>query len=139
MNKSQVIALYELRISVEASGILVLLFKYPVTFTGKNYVPQMVTDELRKEGFNYGLPQRVRADDIMKVHRTGLKDHADHVGRDIYFLEGELDKAKDLVKASVHETITRMTKQINDLNTVWTERKMRPRTERQSRDISDQV
>jgi hypothetical protein len=127
MSKSQIIALYELRISVEACGILVMLFKYPVTFTGKNYMPQMVTDELRSQGFNFGLPQRVLADDLMKVHRTGLSDKTTHVGRDIYFLEGDLDKAKDMLKASLEEAITSMKKQMDGLHSAWTERKMRPR------------
>lgn len=128
MSKPQsVIALYELRISVEASGILVMLFKYPVTFTGKNYIPQMVTDELRKQGFNFGLPQRVGADEIMKVHRTGFSDKTSHVGRDIYFLEGDLDRAKDLVKASLAEAITSMKTQMDGLHEAWTAKKMRPR------------
>ena len=124
---SQVIALYELRISVEADGILVMLFKYPVTFTGKNYIPQVVTDELRRQGFNFGLPQRVAADDILKVHRTGFQDKTSHVGRDIYFLEGDLDRAKELVKASLAEAITSMKHQMDGLHEAWTSKKMRPR------------
>lgn len=130
MKSLPIIALHELRISIEPDGILVMLFKYAVTCTGKNYIPQMVSDDLYKQGFNSTLSSRVKIDEIMQVKRTGMHDLTAHIGRSIYYLDGQQDEAKKLVKNSLETTINRMKDQMDKVHAAWLARTPRPRRPR---------
>lgn len=127
--KPPIIALYELRISVEPCGILIQHYKYPVVFTGKNYIGQMVTDKMHKEeNYNYSLSHRVPAHQIMKLQRVSLQDTSSYVGRTVYHLEGQLSDGSKLVKDDITKTLERMRKQVEETHLAWASGKERPRS-----------
>lgn len=119
------ITLYELAMSVEPTGIRILVGKYAMKCTGKNYIPQMLTDELREQGF-CSLNHRVPVVDINKVCRVQMYDHPTHIGRYIYFLEGDLDKSKAAIKAELEAVITRMKKSMDETHSAWSNKTPRP-------------
>src|SRR5208283_2984249 len=122
-----IIALYELRVTVEPTGILIQHYKYPVKCTGKNYLPVPVTDELSAEGYEYRLNSRVPVSEIGVVRRTARFDATSNVGREIYHLEGGLEAAKKLVVESVNNIINKMNGEMALMHEAWVIRKERPR------------
>jgi len=124
--KTEIITLYEFVVAVDPTGIAASIRKYAVKFTGKNYLPQMVTHELRQQGFSVGLHERVKADEIMQVRRVRMYDRPDEVGRNVYFLEGDRAKAQKAAMDSLNETVERMKKDVDGMHAAWTEKKMRP-------------
>lgn len=124
----EVIALYELRISVEPTGILIRLNKYAVKFTGKNYCPVRITDEMEDQKFHHGLTSRVPVEEVNKVRRVSFHDNPTHIGRNIYFLDGpgNQEKAVAAVKAEIEQIVTKMKKDMDECYRAWTERIMRP-------------
>lgn len=125
--ESPTIALFELRVWVDTTGILIQRYKYPTGFTGKNYIRRQVTDELEAQGYHFGLYSRVSVDDIMKVRNSARDDTTASVGREIYYLEGQEDKAKELIRAELDKTIQKMNGQMVLLHESWVNRKERPR------------
>lgn len=122
-----VIALYELRVTVEPTGILIQHYKYPVKFTGKNYLPVQVTTELEGQGYDYRLSHRVPADEIGVVRRTARFDSTSNVGREIYHLDGGLDAAKKLIVEAVDKIINKMNGEMDLMHEAWVNRVERPR------------
>lgn len=125
LKTSGLVPLYELSISVEPTGIRIILGKYAVKCTGKNYIPQRFTDELREQGF-HRLSNRVPVGDIDKLQRVQRYDHPDHISRYVYFLEGDLDKSKSAVKAEIEATITKMKKAMDETHDAWINKTPRP-------------
>lgn len=104
------------------------LFKIPVTFSGKNYLPRPRTPELEAEGYSYfGTNSRIRSDEIMKIKQIGLADRPDHISYEVFFLEGQKDEAVAKMKAFIDERVGAMQKQINALAEAWKTRKERPK------------
>jgi hypothetical protein len=100
-----------------------------VKFTGRNYVQLPWVDAFDNQGFNYRLGSRVPAKDILAVQRTAMMDGTDHVSRSVYYLEGQEQQAKELVKAALNLRIQMMKDQMDLIHTAWTTRKERPRRE----------
>jgi hypothetical protein len=120
---SDIIALYDLRVSVDVTGCRTRLFKFPVKFTGKNYISISVTEELRDQGFTkFGMIGRVKQDEIMQVRRGSLFQN-DHVDRKIYFIEGQKEEAIQKLISAMDEQVSMMKRNAELIYEAWTTRK----------------
>ena len=83
----------------------------------------MFSDDDRANGYNLGWgSSRIEPSDLLKVQKTGIWDTPSHVGRRIYFLEGQKNEALNLIRDNLEETITTMVKNVNGLGKQWEER-----------------
>jgi len=127
----KIIPLYEIRVSVDPTGVVSQLFKVPVTFSGKNYIPQRMTKALEDEGYDYfGGNGRVPVDQVMKVNRCGMWDKVDHVSYEIHFLEGDKEKAVAMLRAFLDEKLSSMKKDMESMYEAWVTRRERPRKDK---------
>lgn len=125
--EKDIVALYDLRVSVEPTGILTQLLKFPTKFTGKNYIPVRLTDKMEEDKFNFGLSSRVKADEIMVLRTPYFGDRDSHVDRQIYFLEGQFEEAKTKVRTEIDTILTRMKANTEKMHEAWVKRIDRPR------------
>jgi hypothetical protein len=117
------VILYELMTKVElVKGVCSRLQKYRMKFSGKNYLPQMLTGVDHEMGFNVPPHTRVKAEDILKVHKIFMGDHNNYVFRSIYFLEGQKEEAIKLIRASIEEQVTRAKEESAKLYEIWVNR-----------------
>ncbi len=128
VSKSVFVDLFEIRAWIEHDGVKASVSRYYTKFTGQNYLPHAIpvdqedikTPDGRRKYSISRLFNRVAPKELMQVRRPGLSgDQPNHVSRSIYFLEGDLEKAREMVTASMDEVITRMRNDAEKLYQVW--------------------
>jgi len=113
------VTVYEYNIVIEAGlGIKEIDRKYRMTFTGKNYIPTMHSDEDFEKKFSC-LGRRISVDDIKKLQSSNLCGNSSYISRYIYYLEGEEQIAKKMVWDSVSKEIERLKINADDMFAQW--------------------
>jgi hypothetical protein len=121
--ESPIIILYELMTSVDiAEGVKSRVCKYRMKFSGKNYLPQMLTKEDHEAGFNVPPYGRVGAEEILKVNKSLFGDKSNYLRRSIYFLEGQQEDAIRLMRGCIDESLTRKKEEAVKLFEIWANR-----------------
>ncbi len=124
ITKPKHVDLYEIVVHIEANrGLIMQQNKYKTMFTLKTYLPCFfdVTKDI-KDGYNYSLYRRVKATELMKVIKGPTGDKCNNIRRSIYFVEGQEEEAKNLIKDELNATTMWMLDDANKIRNLWINR-----------------
>ncbi len=116
--------IFELVVTVEQDGVRGWVHRAYAKVTGQNYIRQIPPEDAAKKYHASCLLGRLNQTDLMKVRRRYSRDMTDSISREIYFLEGQEQEAKRLVKEDLEATLTRMSEQMSATQRQWNDFKI---------------
>lgn len=116
--KADIVTLYEYSVTISFTEYKSNLYKYRMRFTGKNYVPMPVDAEYLAGGFNAPPLHRIPAS-LVGVLRGVKTLSPSYTVRCMYFVEGNLDKAKTQVDSSIAACVEEMVRQAELVKEHW--------------------
>lgn len=111
--------LFEIAVLAETDRVVSRMEKYRVKKTGKNYLPQMLSEELEAQGYSHRMCHRLRVDLLMVVQNPGMYDRAGHVSRCIFCLPEQREKALEKIRADMEAIINQMKEEADKLHARW--------------------
>lgn len=124
MKNDEFVDLYQLTCFVDvALGCKTTLSKYKVKKTDKNYIYQGWTEEDEKNGYNGGVwaGRREPLDCILKVD-SNLRASPSYVSRYVFFLDGQLEQAKELLRIEMTSVMEKMKSELDKIYNFWINR-----------------